>query len=263
MPKGLLIGFFLMFGAEQAYAAHITDVAQGNDGTNVITIEGAIELDDDKRFLVVISNIDNGKGIVALNSPGGNLIAGLAIGSYIHDHGFATYVPDHTECASVCAAIWVAGRVRNVASTARIGFHAAYDMRTGVEKGNMNALVGAYLSQVGISYPAIIYMTSAAPNGMQWLSKEDADKLGISYQVLDLDEQPETFVRTPSQSVTPQLSTGVETPTAPQNPVPPLEGVESRSIWEHSGSLVRCWRRRVIYDDSPIIDRDPKLRRRE
>jgi hypothetical protein len=105
--------------------------------------------------------------------------------------------------ASGCAAIWVAGRVRNVAPTARVGFHAAYDANTGVEKGNLNALFGSYLTRIGIGVEAIVYMTSAAPDGMQWLSKEDADRLGISYNILQLDDQQQTFVRAPSPPTAP------------------------------------------------------------
>jgi hypothetical protein len=148
-------------------------------------------------------NLPDRSAIVALNSDGGNLLASLIIGEYVHTKGFVTFVPDNETCASGCAAIWVAGRVRNVAPTARVGFHAAYDANTGVEKGNLNALFGSYLARIGIGVEAIVYMTSAAPDGMQWLSKEDADRLGISYNILQLDSQQQTFVRTPSPTTAP------------------------------------------------------------
>jgi hypothetical protein len=76
----------------------------------------------------------------------------------------------------------VAGAKRLLAPTAKIGFHAAYDTRTGIEKGQGNAVVGAYLNSLGFGLEAILYATQAGPQGMTWLSQDDADRLGITYQ---------------------------------------------------------------------------------
>jgi hypothetical protein len=43
-------------------------------------------------------------------------------------------------------------------------------------------LVGAYLANLGLSYAAVRYITSAAPSEMQWLSFRDAIAYGISVQ---------------------------------------------------------------------------------
>ena len=48
-----------------------------------------------------------------------------------------------------------------------------------------NALVGAYLNQIGLSQAAVVYITSAPPEGMEWLTGEKASELDIAYLSLD------------------------------------------------------------------------------
>jgi hypothetical protein len=43
-----------------------------------------------------------------------------------------------------------------------------------------NALVGAYLNQLGFSQSAILYMTTAGPGEMTWLNPSDARREGIA-----------------------------------------------------------------------------------
>ena len=42
-----------------------------------------------------------------------------------------------------------------------------------------NALVGAYLNQLGLPTSAIVYITGTPPDGMQWLNFADARRYGI------------------------------------------------------------------------------------
>ena len=51
-----------------------------------------------------------------------------------------------------------------------------------------NAVVGAYLSQLGFSQSAVIYVTSAPPEGIQWLSELDAKKNGVEVSFIGKDE---------------------------------------------------------------------------
>jgi hypothetical protein len=52
------------------------------------------------------------KALVLLNSIGGNLNAGLAIGREIKQRGFTTGA--YNVCASACGMIWLAGSTRYV-----------------------------------------------------------------------------------------------------------------------------------------------------
>lgn len=62
-----------------------------------------------------------------------------------------------------------------------IGFHAAYRIKDGkaVEDGAANALVGAYLTKLGLAERAIIYITTPSPNEFRLLTLQDANTLGI------------------------------------------------------------------------------------
>jgi hypothetical protein len=82
-------------------------------------------------------------------------------------------------CASSCALAWLGGTTRLMAPQAQIGFHAASDGETGKVTSAGNALVGAYLNKIGLPYSAVVYITSAAPEAIAWLSKSDAERLGI------------------------------------------------------------------------------------
>src|SRR5262249_25625745 len=87
----------------------------------IVLISGEIELGDGEQFSSLVAGLQN--AIVALESPGGNMLASVQIGMNIRDKRFTTVVPDQVICASGCALIWLAGVKRYVWSTAKIGFH--------------------------------------------------------------------------------------------------------------------------------------------
>jgi hypothetical protein len=66
--------------------------------------------------------------------------------------------------------------------TSKIGFHAAY-VRNGPykrESGVGNAVVGAYLTDMGLNLDAVRYVTTPGPDEIQWLSVRDAIRVGIA-----------------------------------------------------------------------------------
>jgi hypothetical protein len=90
-------------------------------------------------------------------------------------------VPENTVCGSVCASIWIAGVPRLSTGTSLIGFHAASDSQHR-ENGAANAVLGAYYTAMGLSYPAIAYLTTASPTEVIYLTHESAKKYGIAYE---------------------------------------------------------------------------------
>jgi tetratricopeptide (TPR) repeat protein len=121
------------------------------------------------------------KAIIAFQSDGGSVIAGIEIGKIIRLRNFATLVPDNVRCASACALAWLGGAMRFMGADAQIGFHAAYVVQSGIasETGSGNALVGAYLANMGLPDSAVIYATQAAPTAMTWLNISEAQQKGI------------------------------------------------------------------------------------
>ena len=69
---------------------------------------------------------------------------------------------------------------------ASVGFHAAYILGGAqqFESGSGNAILGAYLNQLGLSEDAILYVTKTAPTSIQWMSLRDANEQGIAVAAL-------------------------------------------------------------------------------
>jgi hypothetical protein len=69
---------------------------------------------------------------------------------------------------------------------ARIGFHAPKrsDDPSNQADSAASAIVGAYLNKLGLPSRAIAYFTEKRPADIQWLTFEDADRLGISVKEL-------------------------------------------------------------------------------
>jgi hypothetical protein len=166
----------------------------------IVVIEGDLVSGDDVKFRTQVGRLT--KAIVAFNSDGGHLLAGIEIGKTIRLKSFATAVLDKQRCASACALAWLGGSPRFMDRTAHVGFHAAYVERAGraSESGVGNALVGSYLTQIGLSEKAVVYITQAAPTEMTLLTLRDAEKIGI--EVLPFEQQtPVTSRETSKQEI--------------------------------------------------------------
>jgi hypothetical protein len=116
-----------------------------------ITITGTIVFAQGAEFLERTKDIV--KAAVSLNSPGGNLFAGMSIGETIHRKQFGTIVPDHAICMSACAFAWAAGVRRLMGNDAMVGFHVAFQPDDATHSdGQANVFLGMYLAHVGYSY---------------------------------------------------------------------------------------------------------------
>jgi hypothetical protein len=173
-------------------AAQIEVFPDEKGGLTYITVEGNFELGDERRFIEKALPVE--RGVVAFNSEGGNAHAGIEIGKAIRLKGFATYVPDNRVCASACGLAWLGGIERLAEQSALVGFHAVYTTDSGVasESGSGNALVGAYLSELGLEPSAIAYVTSASPETMNWLSMPVARLYGIEATFLPTEPASST-----------------------------------------------------------------------
>jgi hypothetical protein len=176
----ILISLLAPPGAE---AANI-EVRQVDAAAALVMVEGDLELGDIEVFRSKVAALS--KATVAFRSDGGSLLAGIRIGMLIRVNNFATIVPDAAQCASACAVAWLGGARRFLGAGSRVGFHAAYVQRAGAatESGPGNAVLGAYLDQIGLPEDAIVYITQAAPNSMKWLNMEEAAQHGIEVALL-------------------------------------------------------------------------------
>ena len=162
----LLGAVITVISANASPAADISVEAPVPGGPTRIFINGSINLDDADQF---IQKSDVSNAVVFFNSEAGDLLAGFLIGQTIREKKFATAVKQGDQCASACGLAWLAGSQRFLEPGARIGFRAALGFS---ELGN--AVLKGYLNEIGLSAPAIAYITEAPPKGMKWL---DSHKL--------------------------------------------------------------------------------------
>ena len=183
---GLISTFVL--AANPGLAASIAVQHRGPNEPAYVSIQGTFVLNDDDDFRAKTATLT--QAIVLLESNGGNLLAGLRIGTLIRQRGFSAVVASASHCASACALAWLGGKVRYMGEGARVGFHAASRNAGGlrIESATGNALVRAYLSQLGLRSDAITYVTKSGPASMTWLTTADAQRLG--FEVTRLSGSP-------------------------------------------------------------------------
>ena len=182
LKQFLLAGVVMLPIAANAAGITVTGSFYRDDGTltTYVNITGDIGPSDDRRFNRTTANI-SGNVLVVLNSNGGNIIEGIAIGEKIFEKRWNTIVV--ARCVSACSLIWIAGAKRWAPERAgRLGFHASKS--GGQELGAGNALIGAYLSKLGFGSAAIYYLMRAGPDEMEWLDGTKARRYGIDIDTL-------------------------------------------------------------------------------
>jgi len=179
----------LLLTVPLARAAGI-EVRSADGPMALVVVEGDLELSDIATFREKVAPL--AKATVAFRSDGGSLLAGIRIGMQIRVRNFNTVVADGGQCASACAVAWLGGARRFLGTGAKVGFHAAYVQKSGAatESGPGNAVLGAYLDQIGLPEDAIVYITQAAPTSMKWLSLEEAAQHGIDVALLPPPDTP-------------------------------------------------------------------------
>src|SRR5262245_477721 len=201
--RAVIIALTFLF-ASAASAATITVVPPNGDTPAFVALQGPMRLEDIEDFRFKVAKLSS--AIVALESDGGNLLAGIRIGEIIRLKGFFTVVSAGARCASACAIAWLGGAQRFMGEPALIGFHAAYrEEATGrSESGMANAVLGAYLYSIGLPESAIAYITMAAPSDMNWLTLQEAAKYGIEVRSFPARPSATASLAQPRQAAAPE-----------------------------------------------------------
>lgn len=167
-----------------ASAADMFHTATGA-GEGIIVVTGDMVQSDAAKFRGIAANYRTATVVFA--SKGGALSAGLSMGDTIRARKFTTSVSSGAVCASACALAWLGGENRAMSASARIGFHASFTIEDGAARESAvgNALVGAYITRLGLPIDMVIHATQASPREMAWLSTADAARLGIDVTITD------------------------------------------------------------------------------
>lgn len=183
-----------------AEAGTITHKHIGADEGEEITLKGDIDASDVAVFRNLTLRYK--EATVVLDSNGGMLAPAIEIGKIIRIAGYDTTVPYDGTCASACALVWLAGKSRWVSDHGRVGFHAGYRTTNGKpeESGVANALIGNYMTLLGLPTKAVLFATMAGPNEIAWLKPDLKDKTGIDFGTVPTIE---TVQAPPAVRITP------------------------------------------------------------
>lgn len=169
-------------------------------GVPDVYVSGVIDPDAPTRFLAMVKSgqIPSGSNVY-LNSPGGSLAAGLALGRLFRAENMTTFIgiPPFASgggttlphksvmCASACAYAYLGGTWRWAPATgAPFGVHQFYlPNLTKAEVGQIeeaSGVVVAYLHEMDINPDVFTLASTAAPNQVVWLNGRDMLKFGIA-----------------------------------------------------------------------------------
>ena len=133
-------------------------------------------------------------GVVRLNSGGGSVGAGVALGEIFRARGFATevgsskinpesvpipgsengYTKTPGRCGSACAFAFLGGIERTLDPDSRLGFHRSHFGDTGSEptRNDAQKIIAAlllYIVNMGIDARLIVLATEAGPDEVRWI----------------------------------------------------------------------------------------------
>ena len=155
--------------------------------TTLVYLDGRIDPDAPRRLSEALDGVD-GKIAVWLNSPGGNLFAGMQLGRIIRQHGAATHIIDYRTlrpgtCYSACAMTFLGGVYRFNDKGARYGVHRA-SLLTGpsgeVDLGqHLSTAIGDYIREMGVDPRLLDLCLKAGRDEMYVLSLRQARDLGV------------------------------------------------------------------------------------
>lgn len=170
-----------------------------------IMLDGEITADTPAAFAAFLETTEGER--VLLNSSGGALDAGLALGRIIRERGLRTEIGrghfedvtfdgetseqftdiDPGECVSACAYAFLGGRVRTVAPESRLGFHRVALASGGGLPGEGGLTAGqlvaaaliTYLAEMDIDTRIFVEASGAASAAMHYPSPEELQDFGL------------------------------------------------------------------------------------
>jgi len=153
--------------------------------TTLVYLDGTIDAGAPDRLSAALDG-SRGKIAVWLNSPGGNLFAGMQLGRIIRKHGASTHIIDSRtlrpgECYSACSLTFLGGVSRFNDNGARYGVHRASVAGTAVRDlgQDLSAVIESYIREMGVDDRLFDLWVKAGPDEMYILSRRQARELGV------------------------------------------------------------------------------------
>jgi hypothetical protein len=178
--------------AERTVPMTVTVVPRSESGvfrdTTLVYLDGRIDAGAPDRLSKALDGI-GGKIAVWLNSPGGNLFAGMQLGRIIRKHGASTHIINYRtllpgECYSACSLAFLGGVYRFANNGAHYGVHRA-SLQAGPTAGDgdlgqdLSAAIRSYIREMGVDARLFDLWVKAGPDEMYLLSQQQAKDLGV------------------------------------------------------------------------------------
>jgi hypothetical protein len=129
---------------------------------------------------------------VYFNSPGGKLVAAMAVGRVVRSHGFSTVVgvrttdvrrPAAGTCFSACPFALAGGVQRSMLAGSEIGVHLAENSVPVPDEAAFQQRVrqeaSAYLASMGVAVELLALMSQASHEAIRPLSPQEAVRLRL------------------------------------------------------------------------------------
>jgi ATP-dependent protease ClpP protease subunit len=126
---------------------------------------------------------------ITLDSPGGSVLAAMAIGRLARQHRLTALIPSGAECVSACVLIYAGAVVRNARTTGgRIGIHAPFLDTSGADlsedaarKAYTSLLqdIRSYFREMNVSEGLADEMLKTPASQVRFLTVKEQDRLGL------------------------------------------------------------------------------------
>lgn len=180
--SGLLLLIFHF--AAPAFAASMKAVTDPKKSCSAIELKGEIKPGDYDKFIAQIKAANDKAPLrrIYLDSPGGNILQGLAITQVIRNLSprAETIVLPGKSCNSACVVLLSAGDPPQVSNSATVIIHQAFDQKTGKKDAEVTRMIGQYLVDNGFPDDILKTMTNIKPNQQLPITPSSAKKLGFT-----------------------------------------------------------------------------------
>jgi len=180
----------------------ITEVPSAQGSSPILSLHGEIVAGDFDQLAAELVAVRSRRGLplLALDSPGGNIIEADNMANLIRRFGLGVVVSDGEECASACFLLFAASLHRAAAPGAKIGVHSA--SLSGDENLltlDVTALMARDAAALGVPPSVLGRMITTVPSDMAWLTDDELRQMNVKREGL----------APPVQDPEPRLATGV------------------------------------------------------
>jgi hypothetical protein len=158
----------------------------------VLYLDGPFEAGADRRLEDFLDRQGIGSAQVYFNSPGGSLVAGMAVGRLLRARGFTADVgrragdprrPSAGVCYSACPFAYAGGVHRRLREGSVLGVHRARNRVPVPDEAAFERRVEgdahAYLREMGVDPGLVAIMQETPPGGIRLLDAGELKRLGL------------------------------------------------------------------------------------